>query len=115
MLNWSAIIQGTGYLHAKNYPNEAGYQNDSCSKEAASKINPKLKDLQKRVLKGLQEALGGNTAEGLAKTLSMPPQTVKSRLTELKLLGLIRKSGRKSTTELGGTCHIWEVNACNLT
>jgi predicted transcriptional regulator len=108
-LNWQPIFESTGYLHAKNYPNEAGYRNDSCSKEAASKINPTLRERQKAVLTYLAAQETGATVDDAAKALNKHRDALKPRFTELKLLGLIRKSGRKSTTELGGTCHIWEA------
>lgn len=106
MLDWSKVklISIGG-----KYPRSAGYKDEECSKEAAKKVNPKLRDRQKQVLRALAEAKGGATIDEVAETLNLHRDAIKPRFSELKELGYIRKTGRKGKTVLGGVCAIWEL------
>ncbi len=97
------------------YPNKAGYKDNDCSKEAASKINRTLRARQEEVLNVLKTHSNGLSSEQIASLIGRPSLSIKPRLSELKELGLVRKSGRRGKTELGGACTIWEINPCNLT
>lgn len=103
------MIQIKSARQLTTYPWKAGFQADNFSKQAASQINPKLKELQQRVLDCVKEQ--DATADKIAELLSLPVETVKPRLTELKLMGLIKKSGKRGVTALGGSCNIWTTGA----
>lgn len=108
MLNWNTILTKTAE-HYRKYPHKAGYRKDECSKEAARRIDGTLNERQELVYKALQTYPNGATSEQIALFLHKPALSIKPRMTELLLMGKIRKSGRKSKTEMGGVCHIWEI------
>ena len=100
------------------YPQTAGYKDEDCSKEAASKVNKTLNERQIAVyhaLITLDVIYGGATAEQVADYLELAPESVKPRLTELQHKGWVVKTGRKGKTKMGGSCAIWAINPCKLT
>lgn len=115
MLDWSNILRKTGEHYRKKYPNAAGYKDSDCSKEAALHVNRKLRKRQEEVLNALRKCFNGATSEEIALMVGRPALSIKPRLSELLKLGLVRKSGRKGKTELGGNCTIWEIMPCNIT
>jgi predicted HTH transcriptional regulator len=105
-VDWNLILK----LNRNNrYPHSAGFQKDDCSKEAAHNVNRTLSERQKLVFNALKSHANGATSEEIAQALDKPALSVKPRLTELLLMGKIRKSGKKGKTQLGGNCHIWVV------
>lgn len=112
MLDWSVILTKTTAL---SYPDAAGYKTGGASQEAADKINPKRGKLHDLVLKALAYFPKGATADQIADFLERHRDAIKPRLSELKAMGLVEKTSERGLTELGGSCHKWQLNACNLT
>jgi hypothetical protein len=97
------------------YPNAAGHKGGGASKEAAERINPKRGILHERVKDALRLAETPLTAEEVARLGGMSIPTAKARLSELKNDGEVLKLDERGVTELGGSCHKWALNTCNLT
>ncbi len=115
-LDWKPILEATGNLmQYARYPDAAGYKTGGASQEAAEKINPKRGKLHEKVKHTLKQAQIPLTAEEVARLGGMSIPTAKARLSELKNAGEVIKLKERGVTELGGSCHKWQLNACNLT
>jgi len=75
------------------YPNNAGYTNESTSKEAAKQIEPVRQSLLSQSLKAIQDTECGLTADQVARVLNKSVLSIRPRVSELFKQGLIYDSG----------------------
>lgn len=99
-IDWSKI---------RAYNGRAGFRDDNTSREAASKIDAKLKPLQKTVYEAFKAFPSGAHPDMIAQHTGIDRQTVKSRFTELTDAGLLVKTKRRGKTIKGSACAIWEA------
>ena len=93
------------------YPNQAGYQKQSTSKEAAEDINKKLPHLRDRVLQVIKnKGKYGATPEEVASLLNITILSVRPRFTELKWSDHIIVTGEKRKNEFNKNIIVWRYN-----
>jgi len=93
------------------YPNQAGFQNQSTSKEAAEDINEKLPHLRDKVLQVIKnKGKYGATPEEVASLLNITILSVRPRFTELKISKHIVDSGEKRKNEFNKNIIVWRYN-----
>jgi len=97
---------------AKKYPLEAGYKEQSTSKEAANKINSRgrTRKLRKKTLDAIRrKGSYGATPEEIAEILSESILSIRPRFTELKLLKEIEDSGDRRRNSFGSNTKVWRI------
>lgn len=82
------------------YPYSPGFKEYSTSRDAAAKIAPTLSHRQREVLEALSR-WGSMTPDEVADHLSRTVLAVRPRLSELKQLGLIEKTGERRANQSG--------------
>lgn len=89
------------------YPQEPGWKSTDTSRAAAVKVSTRAPSIRSRVW----DALSYDTqlsGQAIADELKEYLYSVLPRLSEMQLDGLVRDSGRRGMTELGGEAIIWE-------
>lgn len=90
-----------------SYPDQPGFQNTDTSKAAAESVKSKAPALRKQVLEALCNHVFGATPDTIANELNESILSIRPRITELKLKGLIEDSGRRGKTDMGKASIIW--------
>ncbi|MDE2096837.1 MAG: hypothetical protein KGL39_06280 [Patescibacteria group bacterium] len=92
------------------YPEFPGYQNQDTSREAAAKIAPKAKTVRDKILAAIREAgEDGLTADQAGEKVGVDPFVSRPRCTELKAMGLIRRSLNKRRPSSNGSSSIADL------
>src|SRR5262245_4899842 len=89
------------------YPEAAGWKVEGPSREAAGSISAGT--IREEVLKWLMR-YGAATADEAATALGYTPFTMRPRLTELKVLGLVEDSGERRANLSGRQATVWRVS-----
>lgn len=90
-----------------NYPTEPGWTGDHGTSEAAAKkVSTRAPSLRRRVWDYLETC--GYTGEELASIMQENLYSVLPRITEMQHDGMVRDSGQRGKTKLGGETVIWE-------
>jgi len=90
------------------YPTGAGYQRTDTSRAAGESIVRSLPERQLAVLSALRRLGRATGDEIMAEFGTTNPNRVRPRLSELRILGLIRDTGARRPTPSGGTAIVWE-------
>ncbi len=88
------------------YAGTPGHAVDECSELAAAKIKPKVTALQRQVFWIIKNSRGLTVFEVMRAT-GRCKDTIAPRITELKILEMIEKSGRKRRSPNNGWCNVW--------
>lgn len=89
------------------YPDEPGFKEATTSKDAAEAMKPRSSGLRDRALACL--ALGPATPDEIAHQLGESVLAIRPRITELRLLGQIEKTGERRANESGLKAHVWRL------
>lgn len=89
------------------YPNSPGYKEPTTSKDAARKFQSHAKTLQAEVLTAICAAPTGLTADEAAANLGQSVLAVRPRVTELREMGKIERSGERRKNASGMSAAVW--------
>jgi len=94
----------------QRYPDGPGFKEPTTSLDAAEAAAKRAPTLRARVLCAVREAelSGGLTADECADRLGETEFSVRPRLTELKIAGLVRDSGLRRRNRSGLKAIVWE-------
>ncbi len=95
------------YQPPPRYPFSAGYKENTTSKLAADKITPTTSFLRDRVLDHIRRMPNGATADEVAALMGEDLLNVRPRFSELKLRGLIEKTGERRQNQKGNSQLVW--------
>ena len=82
----------------------AAHSDEGTSREAAKRIVPHKSRLQAMVLEAMH---GGATAQEIEERTGLAGNTVRPRLVELRLRGLVEDSGERRETQAGRLAVVW--------
>lgn len=96
---------------AAKYPGVAGHKVDGTSAKAAEAIEPFAQTLRRRVARHMAEIYPqGETADEAAHALGTSILATRPRFSELRLAGLIEKTGaRRTNAESGLSANVWRA------
>jgi predicted ArsR family transcriptional regulator len=89
------------------YPQRPGWKEDQTSREAAEAIEPRASNLRRRSYEYIK-AHPGHTADEIASALHESVLTIRPRISELRLRGLIVNEGRGHNRS-GKAAHRWRA------
>jgi hypothetical protein len=89
------------------YPDRAGFKTTGPSEDAAQAITGAAKLLREQVLQVIAAAPNGLSADDVADRLNRSVLSVRPRVSELRRLGEIRPSDRRTKNQSGMTATIW--------
>ena len=90
------------------YPHEAGHRGVSTSIEAVEAINPRLGNLQHRVLDDIRAAgLNGRTSRECAASTGLDYDSCQPRISELRRMGKVRDGGNRRLNGTGKRAICW--------
>lgn len=84
-----------------NYPHAPGFQGTDTSRSAARHASASMRMIHNQVMERLRHS-SGLTSDEVAEQMQMSVLAVRPRMTELKLLGLIKDSGQRRANNLSG-------------
>lgn len=92
------------------YPTHAGWKEATTSRDAAIGIEAsgKAASLMERCLKAFHNGFVGN-ADELARHLGEDILSIRPRVTQLHVNGLIEKTGERRTMNGGRAGHVWRL------
>ena len=90
-----------------SYPHQPGHKRSDTSKAAADDIAPSAGTLRAKVLAVLHFRPGGMTADDCADLLGIDKLSIRPRMSELRELGQVRDSGRRSPNASGKKAIVW--------
>jgi hypothetical protein len=100
---------------SQQYPDRPGYRRTPTSREAAQKIAPHAKTLQRLALAEFIAAHPkGLTADQVAKLLGESVLCVRPRCSELRAAGLIEQTPERRVNESGMTAAVWRASPAAL-
>lgn len=94
-------------LFSAPYPTTPGFKEHDTSKEAAKAISGRAEILRDRALTRI--ANRPSTADEVAEALGESVLAIRPRITELKQLGKIERSGERRANASGQKAHVWRV------
>ena len=90
------------------YPHEAGHRGVSTSIEAVEAINPRLGNLQQKVLADIRAAGAvGRTSRECAASIGLDYDSVQPRISELRRMAKVRDSGFRRLNGTGKRAICW--------
>ena len=99
------------YVGDRPYPESPGFKEPTTSRAAAEKIAATLEPRKREVLNVLREAgANGLTADEAARRIGRTVLAVRPRFSELRKVGMIRKSGLRRLNDSGIEAHVWVLN-----
>jgi predicted ArsR family transcriptional regulator len=90
-----------------SYPHRAGFKDDGTGKEAAEAYGDKAVTNRSAVLIAVERKPG--TAEQIGERIGLHWYLTRPRLSELKAMGLIVKTGERGKGALGGAVNVWRA------
>jgi hypothetical protein len=90
------------------YPAVPGARREETSRDAATRIAPRVKAIHSQILAYLKER-GNATAEESALHFGKDRWAHHPRFTELQAAGLIEKTGEKRPTQSGGSANVFRA------
>jgi len=91
----------------EDYPTSPGYKETTTSKEAAKAISGRAEHLRDRALAHI--ANRPSTADEVAEAIGETVLAVRPRITELKQLGKIERTGERRANASGQKAHVYRV------
>lgn len=85
-----------------------GHRDDGASRAAAVAVSGGTADLQDRCVAALKQH-GPMTADEIAENIQRKPGAVRPRLSELKGLGRVVKTGARRKNESGLSASVWRI------
>ena len=98
------------FAHADMYPASPGFKRTDTSKAAAQSVAASAPRLRQLVLDQLR-LYGPATADEIAENMGRDRLSIRPRLSELRELGKVQDSGRRSANSSGKTAIVWELAA----
>ena len=93
------------------YPMNPGYKEHSTSKEAATKIASRSRQLREKTLDTIKrKGSYGATTEEVAEILNESILSIRPRFTELKIMKLIFDSGERRKNNFNSNTKVWRTN-----
>lgn len=93
------------------YPMNPGYKEHSTSKEAATKIASRSRQLREKTLDTIKRKSSyGATPEEVAEILNESILSIRPRFTELKIMKLIFDSGERRKNNFNSNTKVWRSN-----
>ena len=93
------------------YPMNPGYKEHSTSKEAATKIASRSRQLREKTLDTIKrKGSYGATPEEVAEILNESILSIRPRFTELKIMKLIFDSGERRKNNFNSNTKVWRTN-----
>ena len=89
------------------YPHRPGHRRTDTSMAVADDMAPSARTLRAKVLAVLNFRPGGMTADDCADLLGIDKLSIRPRVSELRELGQVRDSGRRSPNASGKMAIIW--------
>lgn len=94
-------------MNRLTYPDTPGFKSAGTSEEAAQASAGSAKILRQQVLHAIAAAPNGLSADDVADHLNRSVLSVRPRVSELRRLGEIRPSHRRTKNQSGMTATIW--------
>lgn len=90
-----------------DYPNHPGFKDLDASLDAAIEMAPLVTGLRKHVLEQL--VVYDLTADEIASNLDQSVLTIRPRVSELRAMGLIEKTGDRRDNRSGKRAAVWRI------
>lgn len=96
-------------LGSAPYGDLPGFRQPTTSGDAARAVASRVSELKDRILASLRRS--PDTPDEVARRLGCTVLAVRPRFTELKVAGLIEKTGERRTNISGLKAHVWRTAA----
>jgi predicted ArsR family transcriptional regulator len=92
------------------YPDAPGFKVSGPSEQAAETMGSTANKMRAAVLAQFAQYPGGATADEVARDLKLSILSVRPRVSELKRLGEIKKTGARRKNQSGMTATVWRLS-----
>lgn len=103
------LDSGPLFSAQQSYPDQPGHRGTDTSRAAAQSIAADAGHLRARCLRVLERAPA--TADEIARQMGASVLSIRPRVTELKMMGRIRDTGRRRKNRSGRPAAVWEIAA----
>ena len=93
--------------YESHYPEKPGWKEPTTSRAAADIIESNAETVRGEALRKLKQHPAGLTADEVAAHIKRSILTVRPRITELKLMGLVERSGECRLNRSGIRAAVW--------
>lgn len=89
------------------YPNTPGWKEAETSKDAAESVRDRARILREAALALIEEV--GLTSDEIAQCLGESVLSIRPRVSELRRMKLVTKSGLRRANASGRMAHVWKI------